>query len=137
MSALIAAKLRTLRTAAILFAAALSASSCLFGKSASDSGAASWDGEIPLQVVNHHWLDVTIYVIHGGQRTRVGVAGGSAQTRMMLPWRLLSVGGELRLYGDPIGSPELAITEVIVVQPGQSVEWLLESGLDRSTVSVY
>jgi hypothetical protein len=137
MSALIAAKPRTLRTTTILFAAALSASSCLFGKSASDSGAASGGEEIPLQVVNHHWLDVTIYVIHGGQRTRVGVAGGSAQTQMMLPSRLLRAGGELRLYGDPVGSPELAITEVIVVQPGQSIEWLLESGLERSTVSVY
>ncbi|HEX2250223.1 MAG TPA: hypothetical protein VHH32_07720 [Gemmatimonadales bacterium] len=56
---------------------------------------------------------------------------------MMLPHRLLGVGRELQLYGDPIGSTERAITEVVVVQPGQFVEWLLESGLARSTVAVY
>jgi hypothetical protein len=92
---------------------------------------------ILLQITNHHYLDITIYAIHDGQRTRLGVAGGSAHTKMVLPSRLLGIGRELRLYGDPIGSPELAITEVIVVQPGQFIEWLLEPGLARSTVGVY
>jgi hypothetical protein len=92
---------------------------------------------IPLQITNHHYLDITVYAIHDGQRTRLGVAGGSAHPEMVLPARLLGVGRQLRLYGDPIGSSELAITEVIVVQPGQFIEWLLESGLARSTVGVY
>jgi hypothetical protein len=92
---------------------------------------------IPLQITNHHFLDITIYAIHDGQRTRLGVARGSAHTDMVLPSRLLGVGRDLRLYGDPIGSPELAITEVFIVQPGQFIEWLLESGLQRSTVGVY
>jgi hypothetical protein len=92
---------------------------------------------ILLQITNHHHLDITIYAIHDGQRTRLGVAGGSAHTKMVLPARLLGAGRELRLYGDPIGSSDRAITEVIVVQPGQFVEWLLETGLDRSTVGVY
>jgi hypothetical protein len=92
---------------------------------------------IPLQITNHHYLDITVYAIHDGQRTRLGVAGGSAHTKMVLPARLLGAGRELRLYGDPIGSSDRAITEVIVVQPGQFVEWLLETGLDRSTVGVY
>jgi hypothetical protein len=92
---------------------------------------------IPLEITNHHYLDITIYAIHDGQRTRLGVAGGSAHTDMVLPSRLLGVGRELRLYGDPIGSSERAITEVIVVQPGQFIQWLLESGLERSTVGVY
>jgi hypothetical protein len=64
------------------------------------------------------------------------MAGGSAQTRMVVPSRLLGV-GSVQLYGDPIGSPERAITEVIIVQPGQFIEWLLESALARSTVGVY
>lgn len=137
MGASIRLQLRNLRTPGILCITTLIVG-CFFGNKASDRGAApGWSGDIPLQVVNHHWLDVTIYVIHDGQRTRLGVAGGSAQTRMAVPSRLLGMGRELRLYGDPIGSPELAITEVIVVQPGQFIEWLLESGLDRSSVSVY
>jgi hypothetical protein len=122
----------------LLSALALSGFGCFFGQKAqarpeSPSGL----GDIPVQVINHHWLDVTIYVIHDGQRTRLGVAGGSADTRMVLPTRLLGVGGDIQLYGDPIGSGERAITEVVVVQPGQFIEWLLESGLERSTVGVY
>jgi hypothetical protein len=93
--------------------------------------------EIPLQISNHNYLDITIYAVHDGQLTRLGVAGGSAHTAMVLPARLLGAGRELRLYGDPVGSSERAITETVVVQPGQYVEWLLEPGLDRSTISVY
>jgi hypothetical protein len=111
---------------------------CFLGRNAPDASVdAGGSGDVPLQIVNHHWLDVTIYVVHDGQRTRVGVAGGSAHTAMVLPSRLLGVGRELQLFGDPIGSPERAITEVVVVQPGQFIQWLLESRLERSTVGVY
>jgi hypothetical protein len=93
--------------------------------------------KIPLEITNHHYLDITIYAIHDGQRTRLGIAEGSAHTEMMLPARVLGVGRDLQLLGDPIGSPERALTEIIIVQPGQFIEWLLESGLDKSTVGVY
>lgn len=93
--------------------------------------------EIPLEIENHHYLDVAVYAVHDGQLTRLGVAGGSAHTELVLPARLLGAGRELRLYGDPIGSSDRAITDVIVVQPGQYVQWLLEPGLDRSTLSAY
>ena len=138
MGAAIRFKLRRLRTAVILSATVVSACGGLSGKKSSDADApAGRSGDIPLQVVNHHWLDVTIYVIHDGQRTRLGMAGGSAQTRMVVPSGLLGIGRELQLYGDPIGSSERAITEVIVLQPGQFIEWSLASGLARSTVGVY
>jgi hypothetical protein len=119
----------------IQLAALLGLCGCLFGKKAPATDPMLADVE--LQIVNHNYLDVTIYVIHDGQRSRVGVARGSANTAMVLSSRLLGAGRELRLYGDPIGSPEQAITENLVVQPGQYIEWLLETELGRSTVAVY
>jgi len=114
------------------------AGGCFFGSKAPDPVAdADWSGDVPLQVVNHHWLDVTVYVIHDGQRTRLGVAGGTAETQMVLPSRMLGMGGDIQLWGDPIGSSERAITETLVVHPGQFIEWSLEWGLDRSSVGVY
>ena len=111
---------------------------CFFGGKGKDSAdTPEPTSDVPVQIVNHHWLDITIYVIHDGQRTRLGVAGGSAETRLELPSHLLGVGRDIQLYADPIGSLEDAITEIIVVQPGQYIEWLLESGLERSTVGVY
>jgi hypothetical protein len=123
----------------VLFSGFMTAAvGCFFGSKAREPAETPpWIGDVPLQVINHHWLDVTIYVIHDGQRTRLGVAGGSAETRMAVPPHLLGVGSDLQLYGDPIGSSDRAVTEVIVVQPGQFIEWLLESGLERSTVAVY
>jgi hypothetical protein len=120
------------------FSLVLSAGGCFFGSKAPDTAPdADWSGDVPLHVNNHHWLDVTVYVIHDGQRTRLGVAGGTAETQMVLPSLLLGVGRDIQLYGDPIGSSEQAITEVIIVQPGQFIEWSLEWGLERSSVGVY
>jgi len=75
-------------------------------------------GEFALSVINHHWLDVTIYVVHNGERTRVA-------TR------------EVYLIGDVVGSPEVVRTEILLVQPGQYIEWTLENPLRRSSVAVY
>lgn len=125
-------------SAFLLYISALGVHGCFFGSKAEVSPEdPSSSADVPLQVFNHHWLDVTIYVIHDGQRTRLGVAGGSAETHMVLPSRLLGVGRDIQLYGDPIGSSERAITEVIVVQPGQFIEWSLEWGLERSSVAIY
>ena len=93
--------------------------------------------KIRLEIDNHHYLDVTVYAVHDGQLTRLGAAGGSAHTELVLPARLLGAGRELRLYGDPIGSSDRAVSDVIVVQPGQYLEWELEPGLERSTLSAY
>ena len=136
MGASIRLKLHHLRTGALLSATLLTVCSCSVGTTP-PGAAPDRSGNIRLAVVNHHWLDVAIYVIHDGQRTRLGMAGGSARTELSLPSRLLGAGRELQLYGDPIGSAEHAITEPILVQPGQFIEWLLQPGLERSTVGVY
>jgi hypothetical protein len=43
----------------------------------------------------------------------------------------------IRLLADPIGSDASARTETLHIQPGQFIEWRLESQLARSTVAVY
>lgn len=93
--------------------------------------------EFAVRVTNHNYLDVVVYVLHHGQHTRVGTVIGSSSELFMLPARLLVQGGEIQLYGDPIGSEDYAITETLVVQPGQYVEWTLETDLKRSSVAVF
>ena len=95
------------------------------------------EGEIALQVTNHNFLDVTIYVLHNGQRTRVGTVTGSSSQVFYLPGRLLGLGREIQLLGDPIGSTDFAVTETLIIQPGQYIEWTLETDLRRSSVGVY
>lgn len=93
--------------------------------------------DITLSVTNHNFLDVVVYVLHDGQRTRVGTVTGSSTQVFTLPRRLLGQGGEIQLYGDPIGSEDYALTELLLVHPGQYIEWTLESNLRRSSVGVY
>jgi hypothetical protein len=93
--------------------------------------------DVPLEVTNHNWLDVIIFVVHDGQSTRVGTASASSSASFALPARLLGQGREIRLLGHPIGAAGAVITETVVVQPGQYVQWTLESDLRRSAVGVY
>jgi hypothetical protein len=105
-----------------------------------DSQSAAFDtpeGEIALSVTNHNYLDVVIYVLHDGQRTRVGTASGSSSTVFFLPGRLLGQGREIRLFGDAIGNDDYAVTDILVIQRGQYIEWTLETDLRRSSVGVF
>ena len=95
------------------------------------------ESEIALNVTNHNYLDVVVYVLHDGQRTRVGMVSGSSSTVFFLPPRLIGQGREIRLYGDAIGSDAYAVTDVLIVQRGQYIEWTLETDLRRSSVGVF
>lgn len=94
-------------------------------------------GEFALAVTNHHWLDVTIYVVHDGERSRVGTVTASSTETFLLSGRLLGVTRQMYLIGKALGSSELIRTEILTVQPGQHVEWTLEHTLRRSSVAVY
>src|SRR5881397_183992 len=95
------------------------------------------DTDITLDVINHNWLDVTVYVLHDGQRTRIGTVTGSSTQDFTLPRWLLGQSHELALLGEAIGSPDFARTEVLNIQPGQYIEWTLETDLRRSSVGVF
>lgn len=116
--------------------AALAAGCFVFGRGKpAVSGARA--AEIALNVTNHNYLDVVIYVLHDGQQTRVGTVTGSSSAVFYLQAWLVGQAHEVRLYGAPIGSTARASTETLIVQPGQIIEWTLETDLRRSSVAVY
>lgn len=89
-----------------------------------------------LQVENHNWLDVTIYVVHDGQRSRVGSATAAKTTEFTLRPTLLGQLGDIQLVADPVGAPDGVTSPTIVVRPGNRVIWTLQSDLSRSSLSV-
>jgi hypothetical protein len=95
------------------------------------------ESEIALSITNHNYLDVVVYVLHDGLRTRVGTVTGSSSTVFFLPARLLGQAREIELYGDAIGNETYARTERLIVQRGQYIEWTLETDLRRSSVGVF
>lgn len=127
---------RSLRLIVVLGVLLAGTNCFIFHRHPSDSRAPA-QGEIALNVTNHNFLDVVVYVVHDGQQTRVGTVTGSSSAVFYLPARLLGQGREIRLLGHPIGGTNLAQTETIVVQPGQYISWTLETDLRRSSVGVF
>ena len=92
--------------------------------------------EWSLTVENHHWLEMDVYVVHGGQRTRVGVAGAASTQSFVLPAHLLGPGGDIELVATSAGRQRVS-TGLITLHGGQSVQWTLERELSQSSFAVH
>lgn len=103
------------------------------GAAAAEAGNA---GSITIRVVNHAWLDVTVYLLQGTYRDRLGVATASSTSTFAIPLRTFSAGAEYRLYGDPVGSRQTVRSEPLHAQDGDVVTWTLEDDLARSSIDV-
>jgi hypothetical protein len=90
-----------------------------------------------LTIINHHWLDVSVYVMTDGQRTHVGLVTATRTESFEMPARTITGGRLITLVADPVGGPRSVQSERLAVQGGQNVKWTLEHGLERSTVAVY
>lgn len=93
--------------------------------------------EISVEVENHNWSDIVIYLMNGNQSQRLGMVTGLSTIHFVFPYRRLATGGNVRLRAYPIGGPEAFTSERLLVQPGQWVKWTLESDLSRSFLGVY
>ena len=78
-----------------------------------------------------------MYVVHDGQRTRVGTVTATTTQEFDLSTRLLGSNRQVALIGEAVGSRDVIRTEVLTLQPGQYIEWTLENVLRRSSVAVY
>jgi len=93
--------------------------------------------EISLVVENHHWNDVVVSVVHDGVSERVGLATATKTSTFFFPSRRLGSSGLIQLRGHAVGAPDDHTTEAFLIQPGQEVQWTLESDLAHSSVAVH
>lgn len=107
------------------------------GKHHIDDDLAS-DNASTLQVVNHHWADVDIFVIRDGQRIRVGEVTASADQNFVLAKSMTSGGGTLQLQARAVGGSGGINSETISVRPGgMQLTWTLENNLTRAALAFY
>lgn len=92
---------------------------------------------IELSVANHNWLDVVVFVVHGGQRTRLVTVTATKNASAMIPEYALRHHGQIRLLAHAVGNPQTFMSELIVARKGMRIEWTLESDLKRSSVAVW
>ena len=95
------------------------------------------DAEVALEVENHGWSDVVIYLVRSTAVDRLGMVGSLNTKSFVIPYRKLGIGSDVRLRADPIGGPRAFTSENLLVQPGQWIKWTLESDLTRSFLAVY
>jgi hypothetical protein len=93
--------------------------------------------EVALEVENHGWSDIVIYLVRGTATDRLGTVGSLNTKTFVFPYRKLGIGTDVRLRADPIGGDRTFTSENLLVQPGQWIKWTLESDLTRSFLAVY
>ena len=74
-----------------------------------------------VRVENRNFADMEIYVLREGQRVRIGLATGNSTSTFTLPKYLMQVPTDLRFLADPIGSRDTPVSDVIHVEPGETV----------------
>ena len=72
-------------------------------------------------VDNQALLDMTIYVLNGGQRIRLGTATGLSTTRLTIPSSVVLGARTLRFIADPIGGNRSPVSEEINVEEGDEI----------------
>ena len=74
-----------------------------------------------VEVDNQALADMTVYVLRGGQRVRLGLATGLSKTRFTIPPGIVFGLTTLRFYADPIGGRATPVSEEITVSEGEEV----------------
>jgi len=74
-----------------------------------------------VSVENQALLDMTIYVISGSQRIRLGTARGLNTTELTIPPSIVFGVSTLRFQADPIGGSRTPVSETISVSEGDEV----------------
>lgn len=97
---------------------------------------------IPLEVQNDNMQDVNVYVLHGGLRSRIGIAGAASATTFVFPARYSAGATTVQLMAVPLiggrfGFRHSILSDPISVHAGQKILFNLESDLSRSTIGVY
>jgi hypothetical protein len=120
------------RSLRLAFAIILAAAACH-----ANTGANAEDDSdvVTLSIVNHNRLDVVIYNVADGHRDRLGDVTAATTRNFTLHMNRFPA-GEIQLYADPIGQLTGQRSESVRPLPGQTVEWTLESDLQRSFISI-
>ena len=90
-----------------------------------------------IEVVNHNWADMRIYLARGEIRTLLGVVSSGRGATFSAPRDMAAPGLELRLVADPVGSRQVFESDSFLAEPGQTVEWTIRARPDQSRLSVY
>jgi hypothetical protein len=75
-----------------------------------------------LRVTNQNFYDMNVFLVHSGQRSRLGLATGNGLTSTFQFPSQWVVNGTVRIVASPVGAQGREFTEPLQVRPGDVVE---------------
>lgn len=90
-----------------------------------------------VEVQNHNWQDMVVYVVQGTQRIRLGMVTSMRTETFRVPRTAIGASGQIRLLADPIGSPRGYLSETLNVRAGQRVALEVGHNIGISFVSIW
>lgn len=109
----------------VLLAACLIAPACA---STGTNSSAAKRPDTTVSVDNQATLDMTVYVLRGSQRVRLGTATALSKTQFTIPQGIVFGATSLRFLADPIGSSRTPVSDEIMVTEGEEVELKIPPG---------
>ncbi len=81
--------------------------------------------ETTVRVDNRNFLDMTIYVLRGSQRVRLGLVNGVSTQIFRIPDNLIFGASSLRFLADPVGGNATPVSQEITIISGDQVQLII------------
>lgn len=92
---------------------------------------------VVLEVENHNWADVVLYVLHDGVQTRFAQVAAAHNVSVEIPPNLQGQMGIIRIAARRIGGTDSFVSQAISLRGNSAVRFTIESNLNRSSVGVW
>lgn len=92
---------------------------------------------IVLEVENHNWADVVLYVLHDGVQSRLTQVAAAHDVSLEIPPRLQGQMGVIQIAVRRIGGTDSFVSQSISLRGSSAVRLTIESSLSRSSVGVW
>ena len=97
----------------------------------------AFTGPVMLQVENHNWSDVVLFIIHDGRTNRFAQIAAARDGSFEIPSRFLGDQGAIRLGLHRVGGRDDYRTEVVSVRTGDTIRLTIEGKLEHSSIGVW
>ena len=94
-------------------------------------------GPVVLEVENHNWSDVVVFVIHDGRTHRLAQIAAARDQSFEIPTHLIGDQGLIRLGLHRIGGRDDYRTEAVSVRTGNTIRLTIEGKLEHSSIGVW
>lgn len=94
-------------------------------------------GPVVLEVENHNWSDVVLFIIHDGRTHRFAQIAAARDQSFEIPARYLGEQGTIRVGLHRIGGRDDFSTEPVSVRTGSTIRLTIEGKLEHSSIGVW